>query len=85
MTGCKSFAWIGARFCTHQAGNNRWQLKTWLLVFSDAFAEGLGTLKGVKMKIYVGPAVEPKYIKASLVPYALRNNVELELEMSKKG
>lgn len=42
--------------------------------------EGLGTLKGVKVKIYVDQGAEPKYIKARSVPYALKTNVELELE-----
>lgn len=48
--------------------------------YPDVFAEGLGTLKGVKAKIYVDQNAEPKYIKARAVPYALRTNVELELE-----
>ena len=40
----------------------------------------LGTLKGEKAKIYVDQDANPKYIKARLVPYALKTNVELELE-----
>jgi len=48
--------------------------------YQDVSAEGLGTLKGEKAKIYVDQDMEPKYIKARAVPYALRRNVELELE-----
>ena len=48
--------------------------------YPDVFAEGLGTLQGVKAKIYVDQNAESKYIKARAVPYALRTNVELELE-----
>ena len=48
--------------------------------YPDVFMEGLGTLKGVKAKIYVDQDAEPKYIKARSVPYALKTNVELELE-----
>ena len=47
--------------------------------YPDVFMEGLGTLKGVKAKIYVDQGAEPKYIKARSVPYALKTNVELEL------
>ena len=46
--------------------------------YPDVFAEGMGTLKGVKAKIYVDQNAEPEYIKARAVPYALRTNVELE-------
>ena len=44
--------------------------------YQDVFAEGLGTLIGIKAKIYV----DQKYIKARAVPYELRTNVELEIE-----
>ena len=48
--------------------------------YQDAFAEGLGTLKGVKAKIYMDQDTQPKYTKARAVLYALRTIVELELE-----
>ena len=48
--------------------------------YSDVVAEGLGTLKGVKTKIYVDQGAKPKYNKARSVPYALRASVEVELE-----
>ena len=51
-----------------------------LAKYPDVFAEGLGTLKGVKAKIYVDQDAEPKYVKARSVQYALKTNVELELE-----
>ena len=55
-------------------------LQSVLAKYPDVFMEGLGTLKGVKAKIYVDQGAEPKYIKARSVPYALKTNVELELE-----
>ena len=51
-----------------------------LAKYPDVFAESLGTLKGVKAKIYVDQDAEPKYVKAQSVQYALKTNVELELE-----
>ena len=54
-------------------------LQSVLAKYPDVFMEGLGTLKGVKAKIYVDQGAEPKYIKARSVPYALKTNVELEL------
>ncbi|PFX31379.1 Uncharacterized protein K02A2.6 [Stylophora pistillata] len=51
-----------------------------LTKYSDVFAEGLGTIKGVKAKIYVEPDAEPKYVKARSVPYSFKSNMELELE-----
>ena len=62
------------------SANPRSALHEALSKYQDVFAEGLGTLKGVKAKIYVDQNAEPKYIKARAVPYALRTNVELELE-----
>jgi len=58
----------------------RWTHENVLSKYADVFAEGLGTLKGVKAKIYVDPEAKPKYIKARSVPYALKKNVEFELE-----
>ena len=55
-------------------------LQSVLAKYPDVFMEGLGTLKGVKAKIYFDQGAEPKYIKARSVPYALKTNVELELE-----
>ena len=60
--------------------NPRSPLHELLSKYQDVFAEGLGTLKGVKAKIYVDQGAEPKCIKARAVPYALRTNVEVELE-----
>lgn len=50
------------------------------------FTERLGTLKGVNVKIYVGPEAQPKYVKARLVPFSLKKSVEFELErLQSKG
>lgn len=46
----------------------------------DVFEEGLGTLKGTKVKIYVDPQAKPRYHKARPVPYALKSTIELELD-----
>lgn len=47
---------------------------------STVFREGLGTLEGFKAKIYVDPAVTPKFCKARPVPFAMRAKVEAELD-----
>lgn len=58
----------------------RSSLENVLAKYADVFAERLGTFKGVKAKIYVDPEAKPKYIKARWVPYALKKNVQFELE-----
>ena len=56
------------------------QLQSILDAHGDVFSEGLGTLKGTTAKIYVDPEATPKFMKARLVPYALKAKVELELD-----
>jgi hypothetical protein len=48
--------------------------------YEEVFHEDLGTFSGPKVKIYVADDASPKYCKARPVPYALRENVEKELE-----
>ncbi|CAC5384235.1 unnamed protein product [Mytilus coruscus] len=46
----------------------------------------LGTVKGMKAKIYVDESAVPKYFKARPLLYALKDKVEMELErLEKKG
>lgn len=45
-----------------------------------AVFEGLGELKGHKAKIVVDPNAQPRYCKARLVPYALREKIDQELD-----
>ena len=40
----------------------------------------LGTMKGYQAKIYVDPAVKPRFCKARSVPYSMRSLVEDELD-----
>ena len=42
--------------------------------------EGLGQLKGYKVKINVDPKASPRFCRARPVLYALKNKVELELD-----
>ncbi|XP_068696839.1 uncharacterized protein [Montipora foliosa] len=44
------------------------------------FKDGLGTVQGVKARIHVDPQAKPKYFKSRPVAYALRQNVEEELD-----
>jgi hypothetical protein len=44
------------------------------------FAKGLGTVKGVKAKIYVDPKEKPRYFKARSPPFALKEKIELEID-----
>ena len=48
------------------------------------FADGLGTVRGVTAKIHVEPRASPRFCKARLIPYALRNKVAMELEQLEK-
>ena len=50
----------------------------------SVFKDELGTLKGVKAKLYVDPRAQPLFFKARSVPYALRQKVEQELERLEK-
>ncbi|CAG2223037.1 unnamed protein product [Mytilus edulis] len=49
----------------------------------EIFKDELGTVKGMKAKIYDESAV-PKYFKARPLPYALKDKVEMELERLEK-
>ena len=55
------------------------QLTDLLTRYSSVFSEILGTLKGCKAKLYVNSDT-PIFCKARPVPYALRSQVETELE-----
>ena len=44
------------------------------------FEKGLGTLKGVRVSIELEEGAEPKYMKARLVPYAIKPAVDKELD-----
>ncbi|CAC5386472.1 unnamed protein product [Mytilus coruscus] len=50
----------------------------------EVFKDELGTVKGMKAKIYVDESAIPKYFKARLLPYALKDKVEMELERLEK-
>ena len=47
--------------------------------YSEVFEEGLGTLKGTKVKIHVDPEAQPKFLKAILVPYAMTGKIKVKL------
>ena len=67
-----------AIFCMDN-GNIRTKLKQVLEVHKDIFNPELGTLKGMKAKIYLNEGAQPKYVKARAVPYAMRAHLEQEL------
>ena len=48
--------------------------------YEVVFKEGLGTLKNFTAKIYVDPTLKPRFFKARPVPYALRSQIESELD-----
>ena len=48
--------------------------------YSEVFDEGLGTLKGPKVKIHVDPEARPKFLKARPVPYAMTGKIEVEFK-----
>ena len=55
-------------------------LSSLLKQHEGVFKDGLGTLKGMKAKLHVDPQAKPLFYKARTVPFALRDQVELELE-----
>ena len=56
------------------------EFTTLLHKHATVFEEGLGTVRGVKAKIYVDPEAKPKYFKPRPVAYALRAKVDEELD-----
>ena len=46
----------------------------------DVFKEELGKLKDFKVKLELKDNVKPRFMKPRLVPYALRNRIEEELD-----
>ena len=48
--------------------------------FPNVFSEGLGTLKGAKVEIYVDETIQPRFHKARPVPYAMKEKIEDELK-----
>lgn len=51
---------------------------------SELFKDELGLVKGVTVKLYVDPAVTPRFFRPRSVPHALRGRVEQELERLEK-
>ncbi len=51
---------------------------------SEVFKPELGTVRGMKAKLFVDPEARPQFCKARSVPYALRPKVEAELERLEK-
>ena len=48
--------------------------------FPDVFSDGLGTLKGEKVKLYVDESAVPRFHKARPVPYIMKDKIEDELQ-----
>ena len=48
--------------------------------FPNVFSEGLGTLKGAKVEIYVDETIQPRFHKARPAPYAMKEKIEDELK-----
>ena len=48
--------------------------------YTEVFAEGLGTLEGVTVALYVDPQARPRFHKARPISYAYREKVDMELE-----
>ena len=56
-----------------------------LCEFEDIFSSELGTMKNEKAKTYLKSNSIPKFLKASPVPYALKNKIELGIERMAKN
>ena len=46
----------------------------------SVFKDELGTIEGVKAKLFVKPDSKPKFVKPRPVPYALKGSIEQELD-----
>ena len=75
--------WLGkfkinvANVCTFMASD---KLNQVINTHSQVFEEGLDTLNNVKINLAIDPSVPPKFYKAISIPFALKENVELELQ-----
>ena len=56
------------------------KLKEILSDNDEVFKSDLGTLKGVEVELTVNPDFESKFCRARPVPYALKENIENELD-----
>lgn len=48
--------------------------------YSEVFRDELGTLKGMTVKLHIDPNAKPRFYKPRVVPYAMKQKVEEELE-----
>ncbi|KAL7874784.1 hypothetical protein SRHO_G00057540 [Serrasalmus rhombeus] len=48
--------------------------------YSEVFRDELGTLKGMTVKLHIDPNATPRFYKPRVVPYAMKQKVEEELE-----
>ena len=55
------------------------ELQSVLDRYEMVFSAGLGLIRGVEARLHVDPNVQPRFLKARSVPYALRSKVEEEL------
>ena len=62
-----------------RSSHNKW-LEEILQKHAQLLEEGLGTLPGTKAKIHVEPTATPIFHEARPVPYALREEIELDVE-----
>ena len=53
--------------------------------FEDILPSELGTMKNEKAKIYLKANSIPKFLKTRLVPYVLKNKIDLEIERMVKN
>ena len=55
-------------------------LNSMLSRHQSVFKDELGTMQGVKAKLFVKPESKPKFFKPRQVPYALKRGIEQELD-----
>ncbi|XP_021364454.1 uncharacterized protein K02A2.6-like [Mizuhopecten yessoensis] len=63
-----------------ETSNMEGEVKAIIDAHQEVFKEGLGTVRGVKAKIYVDPEAHPRYFKPRPVPYSLKERIEKELD-----
>ncbi|GFO05472.1 neuroglobin-like [Plakobranchus ocellatus] len=56
------------------------KIKILTSTYADVFSDGIGTIKGIQGTLVLKNDFRPKFCKARPIPYALKKNVEQELD-----
>ncbi|CAH2085636.1 unnamed protein product [Euphydryas editha] len=76
--------WLGPLQITMNINNismdNMVQIENIISKYGDVFQDGLGTFRGEPVNIHLKTSASPKFLKARPVPYAIKADVEKEID-----